>query len=114
MDIPNYQQQLEINKEIKSRERKYNHPAENLNVLLPEEQKELSKLFARWRQAHAKKEYALADKCRAEYAEWDSTLGTDGGWFPIFETMEHTKKRAFARMKKYNIDIYPWSREDAR
>lgn len=84
----------------------------NLKKLLPEEKEELRNLFLNWQKARSEKDYKKADELRAEFEEWDNMLGTDGLWYPIFESREHCKKRAFSRMEKYKVDIHPWKYED--
>lgn len=82
----------------------------NLDKFLPEERAEIAALFLGWQRARANKEWALADEYRKQFAWWDETLGTDGIWYPVFEYALNRQRRAFKRMQKYNIDVYPWDR----
>ena len=80
----------------------------DLDKLLEEEREELRNTFLKWQQARANKDWEEADKYREVFSGWDSTLGTDGIWFPVFETSTHREQRARARMEKYGVSIYPY------
>ena len=84
----------------------------NLDKLLEEEKEELRSLFLGWQEARKNGDYKKADELRDLYKEWDYLLGTDGEWYPIFERYTHYKERAFNRMRKYGVDIFPWSLAD--
>lgn len=81
----------------------------NLDKLLPEESEELKCLFLDWQTAREHKNWNEADRLRAKMWWWDSGLGTDGLWFPVFESGLNRQRRAFRRMQKYKVDIYPWT-----
>lgn len=85
----------------------------DLDKLLPEEVDELSNLRDAWRSARAAEDWDLADRLRAQLYLWDSWLGVDGIWYPVFEHPLNRQRRAFKRMRKYQVDVYPWSLEEA-
>ena len=81
----------------------------NLNKLLDYERDEIALVFTKWQESRANKDWVEADRFRLEYGQWDETFGTEGVWLPIFETIEHWRKRIFLRMEKYGIAIYPFN-----
>ena len=83
----------------------------DLNKLLPEEREELAALFLSWQEARRQKDWKTADRLRARLYLWDELLGRDGVWYPAFEHPLNRQRRAFKRMQRYGIDVYPWTRE---
>ncbi len=86
----------------------------NLDILLPQERKEISDLLTEFEHYRSIGDYAKSDKARALLQEWDNALHITKIWLPHFESSEHRQERAFNRMKQYNISVYPWSLEDLK
>lgn len=84
----------------------------NLNKLLPEERQEISDLLKQFEYFRSIDDYNESDKLRRELQEWDTALHITKIWLPQFESSKHREERAFNRMRKYNISVYPWSLED--
>jgi hypothetical protein len=81
----------------------------DLEKLLPEEREELRTLFLGWKEARDRKDWGTADKLRARFWWWDQQLGSDGLWHPAFEYSLNRQRRAFKRMQRYGVDVYPWT-----
>ena len=88
---------------------------QNLNSLLPEEVKELQSLHMQWGTARRQKDWIEADYFREKLKLWDTSLEllNDGLWQPSFEHNLNRQKRAFIRMNKYKVRVYPWELQDA-
>jgi hypothetical protein len=84
----------------------------NLDLLLPEEKHELLDLYNSWESYHINKDYINSDLLRTELCKWNSNILNDKIWHPMFEDNSNRQKRAFSRMKKYKINVYPWSLSD--
>ena len=85
----------------------------NLNRLLPEEKAELSHLFLSWIQARLEQQWELADRLRLKIWYWDSSLCSDERWHPVFEYNLNRQRRAFLRMRRYGVDVYPFELKEA-
>jgi hypothetical protein len=85
----------------------------NLDRLLPEEREDVRRIFVDWTAARDLKDWLLADKLRAQFFWWDEQLGSDGLWSPAFEYALNRQRRAFRRMQRYGVSIYPWSIDEA-
>lgn len=86
----------------------------NLNKLLPEEVEELRSLYLAWQSARNEKRWGDADKLRSQFYWWDTEQGCDGIWSPHFEYDLNRQRRAFLRMRKYKIDVYPWTLDETK
>lgn len=79
----------------------------NLDIFLQEEKEELVTLLLLWKDFKESKSWFYADIIRSYLKMWNSTLEFDH-WFPIFEHNLNRQRRAYLRMMKYKISIYPW------
>lgn len=80
----------------------------DIGQLLPEERDEIRQIYTQWQTARANKDWAKADRMRSYFYLWDTSLGDDGVWYPIFEHPLNRQRRAFIRMQRYGVDVYPW------
>jgi len=84
----------------------------DLNKLLPEEKEILEILYDQWEHFKNLKNWQEADKIRSKLIMWDRNIVNDNIWHPHFENNLNRQKRAFLRMIKYNVPIYPWELSD--
>lgn len=68
----------------------------NWSVLNPSEMRELHALAVRWQDARKRRDYAEADRLRAELVEWGA-FPPERGWHPVFESRHHRAARIRAR-----------------
>ena len=84
----------------------------NLDVLLPAEMDTLREIYLSWQKARDELRWEDADKMRAQFYWWDTEYHKDGLWHSFFEYSLNRQKRAFMRMRKYKVDIIPWTLTD--
>jgi hypothetical protein len=81
----------------------------DMSKLLSYEKEELASLLDRW---IFETDYGVKDLLRKELKEWDMFIHIDKLWRQYFESSEHRVLRARARMRKFNVSIYPWVLEE--
>lgn len=69
-----------------------------LSNLSGSELAELIDLATRWKLAHWNANFIESDRLRAELMEWGA-WPPDGGWHPVFESVEHRQARLMARVE---------------
>lgn len=84
----------------------------NLDTLLPEEKSELLLLYNLWESCKHNKDWNQADKLRQQLNLWDTNIVNDKLWHPAFEHNLNRQRRAFKRMKRYNVSVNPWTLND--
>lgn len=82
----------------------------DLGELLSEERAEFKELLSLWIKARKEEKWAKADRLRAKVYLWNTTYGEL--WHPVMEHSLNRQRRAFKRMNKYGVSVYPW--EDSR
>lgn len=69
-----------------------------LSTLTPNEIAALRELAERWQAAHAAGEFEAADRYRSDLMQWGA-WPIDGGWHPVFESVEHRAERFRKRLE---------------